>query len=117
MIDHLRNLANGWESTPIHLRYEAFVHLTNIQPYDPVLPGLGELLELQAELGEVTEIYQKLRRNGRYLEAADKKKLKDELGDVLWAFQALCKVHHFSLESLMQENMEKLCARLAEKES
>ena len=60
--------------------------------------ALGALLELQGELGEVTEIFQKSsRRTGGRLSSEDVERLHDELGDVLWGLVALLNALGFTL--------------------
>lgn len=74
--------------------------------------ALGALLELQGELGEVTEIFQKAaRRRGGRLSAEDVERLHDELGDVLWGFVALLNSLDFTLADVARENYNKLTGR------
>jgi NTP pyrophosphatase (non-canonical NTP hydrolase) len=76
--------------------------------------ALGALLELQGELGEVTEIFQKAsRRTGGRLSAEDVEKLHDELGDVLWGFMALLNSLEFDISDVARANYRKLEARRA----
>tara|TARA_R100000951_G_scaffold94233_1_gene82923 strand:+ start:60 stop:386 length:327 start_codon:yes stop_codon:yes gene_type:complete len=74
--------------------------------------ALGALLELQGELGEVTEIFQKAsRRTGGRLSSDDIEKLHDELGDVLWGFVALLNALGFTLTEVARANYNKLSTR------
>lgn len=74
--------------------------------------ALGALLELQGELGEVTEIFQKAsRRRGGRLSVEDIEKLHDELGDVLWGFTALLNALGFTLADVARANYTKLVNR------
>lgn len=76
--------------------------------------ALGALLELQGELGEVTEIFQKAsRRRGGRLSTEDVEKLHDELGDVLWGFMALLNSLDFDLADIARANHKKLTERRA----
>jgi NTP pyrophosphatase (non-canonical NTP hydrolase) len=71
--------------------------------------ALGALLELQGELGEVTEIFQKAsRRRGGRLSVEDVEKLHDELGDVLWGFVALLNALDFEITDVARGNYRKL---------
>ncbi len=74
--------------------------------------ALGALLELQGELGEVTEIFQKSsRRTGGRLSSEDAEKLHDELGDVLWGLVALLNALGFTLTDVARANYNKLSTR------
>jgi len=84
-----------------------FVHAT---PSDNA--ALGALLELQGELGEVTEIFQKAsRRAGGRLSPDDVEKLHDELGDVLWGYVALLNALDFNVQDIVSANVKKLIRR------
>jgi len=83
---------------------------TDAGPYDN--RALGALLELQGELGEVTEIFQKAtRRRGGVLTDEDISKLHDELGDVYWGLTALVNALGFNLGTIAASNWMKLTAR------
>jgi len=74
--------------------------------------ALGALLELQGELGEVTEIFQKAsRRVGGRLSAQDVERLHDELGDVLWGYVALLNALGFTVQDIVSANVKKLINR------
>lgn len=74
--------------------------------------ALGALLELQGELGEVTEIFQKAsRRSGGRLSVEDVERLHDELGDVLWGFTALLNALDFTIADIARANYTKLVNR------
>jgi NTP pyrophosphatase (non-canonical NTP hydrolase) len=68
-------------------------------------------LGLAGEAGEVADLIKKgiYHQQGIQIE-----KLKKELGDVLWYVSALCTQHGFTLEEVMQLNIEKLKARFPE---
>ncbi len=79
-----------------------------------VYPALG----LAGEAGEVVEKVKKLWRN-RGITAAvqmseeDKRKIADELGDVLWYIAAMCFELGIPLEKVAAWNIEKLTDRRA----
>ena len=74
--------------------------------------ALGALLEIQGELGEVSEIFQKAaRRRGGRLSTEDVEALHDEMGDVLWGLVALMNALGFTLTDVAQANYRKLEAR------
>jgi len=77
------------------------------------LKAFGLVLELAAETGEVVEVFQKAsrRRKGR-LTAEDIDQIFEEVGDVLWAVQALCNHFEFSEEHIKESVMQKLRERL-----
>ncbi|MGK0388180.1 MAG: NTP pyrophosphatase (non-canonical NTP hydrolase) [Maribacter sp.] len=65
-------------------------------------------LGLAGEAGEVVDLVKK----GIYhQQGIDKTAIKKELGDVLWYLSALCKQFDFTLEEVMQHNIDKLNAR------
>jgi NTP pyrophosphatase (non-canonical NTP hydrolase) len=65
-------------------------------------------LGLAGEAGEVVDLVKK----GIYhQQGIDKTAIKKELGDVLWYISALCKQFDFTLEEVMQQNIDKLNAR------
>lgn len=100
--------------------YQEFAEETcrNRGPYlikTPDGPIWGAVLELVGEAGEVLEILQKAsRRRGGWLNAEDKGKLIDELGDVLWGCAALCNSLGTTMDEVMRQNVEKLEARAQE---
>ena len=66
---------------------------------------------LAGEAGEVADLVKK----GIYhQQGIDKGKMKKELGDVLWYLSALCTEFDFTLEEVMQHNVDKLKARFPE---
>lgn len=62
---------------------------------------------LAAEAGEVSSIFQK-EYQGHEIEGEHVKK---ELGDCLWMIAEICTAFGFSLEDVMQTNIDKLYAR------
>lgn len=68
-------------------------------------------LGLAGEAGEVVDLIKK----GIYHQRGiDRNEVKKELGDVLWYLSALCKQFDFTLEEVMEHNINKLKARFPE---
>ncbi len=63
---------------------------------------------LCAEAGEVAGLLQKEEYKGVPL---DREQLQSELGDVLWYWTMVCSVYGFTLEEIMQYNIDKLETR------
>lgn len=83
------------------------------KPHDMAV--YGAVLELVAEVGEVTEVLQKAsRKREGWLNPHDAAALKDEIGDVLWAVVAVCNSLGYPLEQAMADNIDKLEARRQE---
>lgn len=100
---------------PILDGYEDFV--TEANTYDQRVPNaevdslIGPALELSTETGEVLSLVKKAYRNGEFINTEEfKRNLILELGDVLWAVQALVLTAKLdvSLLDLIQLNMQKL---------
>ncbi|HSK73782.1 MAG TPA: nucleoside triphosphate pyrophosphohydrolase family protein [Pyrinomonadaceae bacterium] len=71
-------------------------------------PTLG----LAGEAGEVANIVKKIQRDfGGELNEEIRRKLKDELGDVLWYISACADELGLSLEEIAEFNVEKLAER------
>lgn len=68
-------------------------------------------LGLASEAGEVANEYERALREGWSLDAD---KVKTELGDVLWNVARLASLNGWSMEDLMDENIDKLTIRYAE---
>lgn len=68
------------------------------------------LFGLAAEAGEVCGIFQKVYQGHE----ADNEHLKKELGDVIWMVAEICEASGFSLDDVMQTNIDKLRARYPE---
>lgn len=62
---------------------------------------------LTSEAGEVAGIFQKWYQG----HAVSDEHLKKEIGDCLWMLAELCTAFGFTLEEVMQLNIDKLCAR------
>jgi NTP pyrophosphatase (non-canonical NTP hydrolase) len=82
-------------------------HMPTEQEYMVLWNALG----LGGEAGEVLDLVKKgvCHRHG-----LDREKLKKELGDVLWYVSALCSKLGFTLEEVMQANIDKLRQRYPE---
>lgn len=110
-------MASETSSSDFMSKYQEFVEDTcrNRGPYlMKAADGLiwGAVLEMVAEAGEVLEILQKAsRKRGGYLNAEDKGKLLDELGDVLWGCAAIANALEVTLDEVIEHNMSKLEAR------
>lgn len=75
---------------------------------------ISKILGLTGEAGEVAEKFKKLfRDNGGQLDEAAKQQIAKELGDVLWYTSALATYLGLDLDSVAQNNLEKLAARKA----
>lgn len=66
---------------------------------------------LSGEAGEVADL---IKKGIFHQQGLDAVKLKKELGDVLWYVSALCSGLSFTLEEVMQHNIDKLQARFPE---
>ena len=75
-------------------------------------PIVGFALGLVGETGEVVDDIKKRIFHGREVPMAH---TKEELGDVLWYIANIATECHFSLEEILEENVEKLLARYPEK--
>lgn len=87
---------------------------TMAEKFDNHRPGakaFGAALGLASEAGEVANEYERALREGWTL---DKDKVKTELGDVLWNVARLASINGWSIEDLMDENIDKLTQRYAE---
>ncbi len=66
---------------------------------------------LTGEAGEVADL---VKKGIFHQQGIDRTKMKKELGDVLWYLSALCTEFGFTLEEVMQQNVDKLKARFPE---
>lgn len=71
-------------------------------------------LGLTGEAGEVADLIKKAIFHRHGLEDATRAKLKKELGDVCWYVAAVCSGLGFTLEDVMQGNIDKLQERYPE---
>lgn len=82
---------------------------------ETALCGMG----VAGEAGEVCEL---LKKHVFYGHPLDKTKLIREMGDVLWYMARLCEIHGIDIDSIPEENINKLKSRytsgkFSEKES
>jgi NTP pyrophosphatase (non-canonical NTP hydrolase) len=83
---------------------------TTSQPQGDAI--LHAVFGLVAEAGEVATLYQKYHRGDfDYVEL--ERKLKGELGDVLWYLTEVCTRHQWWLGDIAQGNLDKLASRAA----
>lgn len=75
--------------------------------------GMYPFHALSEECGEVAGVVAKALRKKGYLDEDDVKKIKKELGDVMWNVAEICTRLELDLSEVMQENIEKLSDRLA----
>ena len=88
--------------------YQTRAHETAV--YDPDVGIVYNLTALAAEIGEVSAVYAKWLR-GDYSDAEMLRRLKLELGDVLWHLSGLALSLDLSLEDVAQANLDKLARR------
>lgn len=65
---------------------------------------------MSGEVGEIHSLYQKVYQGHEM----DAEHLKKEVGDLLWFIAELCSAKCWSLENIMQLNIDKLKARFPE---
>lgn len=73
-----------------------------------MLSGMG----LGGEAGEVLDHCKKVAFHGK---AMDVDKLVEEMGDVLWYYALMLHTYGLSLDTIMERNVHKLCARYPHK--
>jgi NTP pyrophosphatase (non-canonical NTP hydrolase) len=64
--------------------------------------------------GESGEIVEQIKKGVFHQHGLDLVKLRKELGDVMWYVAALCTKLGFSMDEIMEENIEKLKVRFPE---
>ena len=93
--------------------YQEFVadgispHVNLLEP--PLLRMYWALSGAQAELGEVSELFEKYLRKGHT--DFPWEKLLDEIGDTVWFLTALLELSDYSLEKCLDHNTNKLKER------
>ena len=70
------------------------------------------LLGIGTELGELQDQYKKHIAYGRKLDIVN---VEEEIGDIMWYIANLCTVLNLKLETVLDQNIEKLEARYPEK--
>ena len=88
--------------------YQEFTKTIAVYPKEEALPYL--LSGLFSEAGEVAGVYKKYLR-GDYDIEQFYLKLEDELGDIMWYFVELCNFMGWSVEDIIDKNIEKLSSR------
>lgn len=85
---------------------------TVITTSDEFQDTLHWVLGINGEAGEVAEKVKKIIRDKRgHISEDDKKELAKELGDVLWYIAVFAKQLGFSLDTIAQDNLDKLKSR------
>ena len=72
-----------------------------------IYPALG----LAGETGEVIEKIKRVIRDKKVIDEEMKKKIANEIGDVLWYLAQLCTELKLSLGKVAEENLKKLFSR------
>lgn len=91
--------------------YQALAMRTCSIPYDLKDDRLRHaVFGLASEAGEVAGIMQKVYQGHEF----DKEHIKKELGDCLWMIAEACEALDFSMDDVMQLNIDKLKARYPE---
>ena len=73
-----------------------------------MLAGMG----LAGEAGEVCDHVKKVAFHGKDM---DRRELVEELGDVLWYYTLMLRIHGITLNEVMEANVFKLCDRYPRK--
>jgi NTP pyrophosphatase (non-canonical NTP hydrolase) len=92
------------------IRYDVFVGLLlKYQSFD--LQSLHAAIGITEEAGEVAGV---IKKHIIYRKPLDKKKLREELGDLRFYMEALCNLYDLDDQEILQENANKLAARYKE---
>lgn len=95
--------------------YQKIIETFAVYPRDNELLAISYLaLGLNGEAGEVAEQVKKAIRNDGAITEERRRKILDEIGDVLWCITRLAIEFDVSLEKIAQANVEKLEKRRAE---
>lgn len=73
---------------------------------------LHMVLGMFTEVAEIADVFKK---SLAYDKKIDWVNVKEEIGDVMWYIANLCELHEWSLEEILQTNIDKLKARYPEK--
>ena len=102
--------------------YRKNADITDHKDYSPVtnrISGNEELVKfthfalgIGTEAGEIQDILKKALVYGKTI---DKTNLKEEIGDLLWYVDRLCKMNNWTLEEVMEMNINKLKVRYGDK--
>ena len=77
-----------------------------------VLDTFHMLSGMSTELGELTDPFKK---QLAYNKPIDFVNVQEEIGDLMWYVANLCRINNFDLESILQNNIDKLQSRYPEK--
>lgn len=88
--------------------YQEFTKTTALYPKKHADSYLS--LGLSAEAGEVADLYAKYFR-GDYTKSSFIEKLKKELGDIQWFISQICNEEGFTMDELLEGNVDKLSSR------
>lgn len=92
------------------IRYDVFVGLLfKYQSFD--LQSLHAAVGITEEAGEVAGV---IKKHIIYQKPLDKKKLREELGDLRFYIEAVCNLYDLDDQEILQENANKLAARYKE---
>ena len=72
------------------------------------MDNIHMMLGIMSEAGEIADVFKK---NLSYKTPIDWINVKEELGDLMWYIAGLCDINGFSLEEIMEININKLKAR------
>lgn len=75
-----------------------------------IYPALGLLSEAGEVAGKIKKV---LRDNNGHFDPVQREKIADEVGDVLWYMAALCTDLGIGMETIAQNNLNKLNSRMA----
>ena len=78
-------------------------------------PMLDNLHYLSGMVTEVGELFDPFKKNMAYNKSIDYVNVQEELGDLMWYISNFCRINNFSLEDILQKNIDKLKARYPEK--
>lgn len=87
--------------------YQTLAARTIRKDLGPAAQEMHALHGMVGEIGELHSIYQKMYQG----HGLDEEHLKKELGDLLWFVAEYCTAQNWTLEDVMQLNIDKLRAR------
>lgn len=84
---------------------------TNDDLDDSFMDNIHMMLGVMSESGEIADVFKKYLS---YKTPIDWINVKEELGDLMWYIAGFCAINGFSLEEIMETNINKLKARFPE---
>jgi len=66
------------------------------------------LMGMSTEVGELTDVYKK---HLFYNKKLDVTNIKEEIGDLMWYVVNFCSIHGYDLETILEQNVQKLKTR------